>query len=62
MKRYNVWRPIFLLAIALLTKSLVTNLGMLFGMAPEAADNLGFLAMIIAAFVMYFRMTKMRRK
>lgn len=62
MKRYNVWRPIMLIAVALLTNGLVSNLAAVFGMSPESASNLGFIAMIIAAFVMYNRMMKFRRK
>ena len=62
MKRYNIWRPIMLIAVALLTRSLVTNLGILLGMTPDSAANLAMLAMVIAAFVMYNRMMKYRRK
>jgi uncharacterized membrane-anchored protein len=57
-----VWRPIMLIAVALLTNGLVSNLAAVFGMSPESASNLGFIAMIIAAFVMYNRMMKVRRK
>lgn len=62
MRGYNVWRPIILIAGALLTNSLVTNLCMLFGMERESASNLGFIAMIAAAFLLYSRMTKRPRK
>ncbi len=55
-------RPLLLIAVALLTKSLVTNLCILLGMAQEPASNLGFIAMIIAAFVVYSRFAKQRRK
>lgn len=62
MRRYNAWRPIMLIAVALLTKSLFTNLSVVFGLSPESASNVGFIAMMIAALVMYNRMTKHRRK
>lgn len=62
MGRYNMMRPLLLIAVALLTKSLVTNLCILLGMAQEPASNLGFIAMIIAAFVVYSRFAKQRRK
>ena len=62
MRRYNIWRPIMLILVAMLTRSVVTNVSLLFGLDPVSADNLGFIAMIIAAFVVYFRITKQQRK
>ncbi|RRJ63382.1 hypothetical protein EHV15_10960 [Paenibacillus oralis] len=62
MRGYNLWRPIFLILIALLTNSLVTNLCMLLGMTKDWASNVGFLAMMIAAIITYTRFTKNRRK
>ncbi|QCT01057.1 hypothetical protein E6C60_0333 [Paenibacillus algicola] len=51
-----------LILTAMLTNSLVTNLCMLFGVEAETASNIGFGAMIIAAFIVYSRMTRHRRK
>ncbi|MDQ0194695.1 hypothetical protein [Paenibacillus wynnii] len=62
MRGYNVWRPLMLILVAFLTNSLVTNVCSLLGMAPETASNMGILAMVIVALVMYTRMTKRRRK
>ncbi|MRN56647.1 hypothetical protein [Paenibacillus monticola] len=62
MRGYNIWRPIMLILVALLTRSLVTNLCVLFGMAPDSASSVAMFAMIIVAFVMYNRMMKRRRK
>lgn len=62
MRRYNFWSPILLIAVALITRSLVTNLALLFGLSHEVATNLAMIAMIIAALIMYTRMTKARRK
>lgn len=62
MRRYNFVRPLLLIAIALLTNSLVTNLCMVFGMEREMAGNIGFIAMIAAAVIVYTRMAKQRRK
>ncbi|MEK3884445.1 hypothetical protein [Paenibacillus sp. PL2-23] len=62
MKRYNIIRPIMLIAVALLTKSLVTNVCMLLGMEAELASNVGFGAMMIAALVMYARFNRQRRQ
>lgn len=62
MKKYNYIRPILLIVTALLVKSLVTNVSMLLGMEAEAAANMGFMGMVLAALIMYIRMTKHRRK
>ena len=60
--RYNFMRPILLIAIAFLTKSLVTNLCLVFGMEPEPAESIGFFAMIIAALIVYTRIVKNRKR
>lgn len=60
--RYNLWRPLMLIMIALLTRSLVTNICLAFGMAPDTAGDIGFVAMMIAALVTYNRITKHRRR
>lgn len=60
--KFNFWRPIFLILIAILTNNMVTNLCMLLGMAKEPASNVGFLAMIIAAILVYVRFTKNRKR
>ncbi|MFC7679055.1 hypothetical protein [Paenibacillus sp. GCM10028914] len=62
MRRYNIWRPVMLILVALLTKSFVFNICMVFGMDSASAENAGFIGMIVAALVMYTRMTKSRRK
>ena len=62
MRRYNIWRPIMLIAVALLTRSLVTNLCLLLGVDQETAESLGMIGMIIAALIMYTRMMKRNRK
>ncbi|AIQ71984.1 MULTISPECIES: hypothetical protein [Paenibacillus] len=62
MRRYNIWRPLMLIIVAVLTKSLVTNLCILFGMQAESASSMGTLGMVIAGLVMYNRMTNRRRK
>lgn len=62
MRKYNFVRPLLLIAVALLVKSVVTNLSMVMGMKPEHAENLGFMAMIIAAIVVYLRIARNNRK
>lgn len=55
-------RPLMLIIVALLTRGLVTNLCILFGMTPESASSIGMFGMIIAAIFMYIRLTKRRPK
>ncbi|MEF2968543.1 hypothetical protein V3851_22230 [Paenibacillus sp. M1] len=62
MRGYNIWRPIMLIMIALITNTLVSNLLILFGLPRQTSEDLGFIAMIIAALITYTRMTKKRRK
>lgn len=62
MRRYNIWRPVILILTAVLTNSLVTNLSLVFGLSQDMASNLGFGAMMVAAIIMYTRMTKHHRK
>ncbi|MFC3749461.1 hypothetical protein [Paenibacillus sp. GCM10012306] len=62
MRGYNIWRPLMLILVALVTRSLVTNLGIMFGMSPDSASSIAVLAMMIVAFTMYNRMMKKRRK
>ncbi|MDF2926569.1 MAG: hypothetical protein K0R57_5483 [Paenibacillaceae bacterium] len=62
MRRYNFIRPLMLIITALLVKGIITNGGMMLGLSPEAADNLGFIGMIITALVMYTRWNKKIRK
>lgn len=62
MRKYNFLSPILLIVVALIVRSLVTNLGVLFGLSQEAASNIAMIAMVIAALIMFNRMTKARRK
>jgi uncharacterized membrane protein YphA (DoxX/SURF4 family) len=62
MRRYNFWRPIMLIIVALLTRSLVTNVCILFGMQTDVASSIGTLGMVVAGLVMYNRMNIRRRK
>lgn len=61
MGNYTILRPIILIAIALLTKMFVENLLLLFGVAPERADNIGFIAMMIAAIITFQRLRRTPR-
>lgn len=62
MRNYNFLSPILLVVVALIVRGLVTNLGVLFGLSQEVASNIAMIAMIIAALIMFNRMTKARRR
>lgn len=62
MRGYNIWRPVMLIAVALLTRTLVTSICLMFGMSPDSASSVAMIAMIIAALIMYNRMMKKGRK
>ncbi|WP_028612316.1 hypothetical protein [Paenibacillus harenae] len=62
MRKYNFIRPLLLIVMALLVRSIVTNLCIVLGMAPEPAGNIGFIAMIITALVFYTNIVRKRRK
>ena len=62
MRGYSIMRPLLLIIVALLTRFLVTNLCVLFGMTPESASSIGVFGMIVAALILFSRMTKRRPK
>ncbi len=62
MRRYNIWRPIILIAAAFLARSIVSTVCLLFGMEQQQAADIGFAAMIITAFIVFFRMRKQQRR
>lgn len=62
MRGYNIWRPIMLIAVALITRGLVTSLGVMLGMSQNAASSVAVIAMLIVAFTMYNRMMKNQRR
>lgn len=60
--RYNIWRPLMLILVALVTRTLVNSVCLMFSMSPDSASSVAMIGMIIAALVMYNRMMKPRRK
>ncbi|MGN7764221.1 MULTISPECIES: hypothetical protein [Paenibacillus] len=62
MRGYNIWRPLMLILVALLTRTLVNSVCLMFGMSANSASSVAMIGMIIAALVMYNRMMKQRRK
>ncbi|CAH1219125.1 hypothetical protein PAECIP111892_04668 [Paenibacillus auburnensis] len=62
MRGYNIMRPVMLILVALVTRTLVNTICLMFGMTPESAGSVAMIGMIIAALIMYNRMMKSRRK
>ncbi|AIQ44652.1 hypothetical protein R70723_01035 [Paenibacillus sp. FSL R7-0273] len=62
MRKYNIWRPIMLILVVLVTRSVVTTVCLLFGMSEESAGSVAMIGMVIAALVMYNRMMKTTRR
>ncbi|RXZ79136.1 hypothetical protein EBB07_23950 [Paenibacillaceae bacterium] len=62
MRKYNFIRPILILVTAFLVNNLAANLSILLGASPEAASNIGFIAMLAVTFILFIRMTKQRHR
>jgi ABC-type cobalamin transport system permease subunit len=62
MRRFNFIRPLLIIAVALLTRSLITSLCLLLGASKETAGNIGFVAMMVAAILIFTRLNKSRNK
>lgn len=62
MRKYNLTRPLIILGVAFGTNIIVANALILFGVHPETASNIGFAAMIIAAFYTFARLNRSRRR
>ncbi|MBD2845004.1 hypothetical protein IDH44_07365 [Paenibacillus sp. IB182496] len=61
MRKYNFIRPLMILIVAYLVNNLASNVSLLLGASQDAAANIGIIAMIVAALVLYTRMTRQRR-
>lgn len=62
MQRYNFVRPILIIVVAFLVNNIVENVSILLGASKEAADTIGFIAMMAAAILMFIRFNKNKRK
>ncbi|WP_040951792.1 hypothetical protein [Gorillibacterium massiliense] len=61
MRGFNIWRPIMLIAVALIARTFVSSICLLAGMDAESASSFGMIGMILAALFMYTRMKKTPR-
>jgi hypothetical protein len=62
MRRFNFTRPLLIIAVAVLVRSLTTIACLLLGASQETAGNIAFAAMIIAALLTFMRLNKSRNK
>jgi ABC-type cobalamin transport system permease subunit len=62
VQKFNIMRPLLILAVAFLAKSLTNFICILLGASVELAGNLSFVAMMVAAILTYMRMNKTRNK
>jgi ABC-type cobalamin transport system permease subunit len=62
MQKFNIMRPLLILAVAFLANSLTKFICLLLGASQELAGNLSFIAMMVAAILTYIRMNKSRNK
>ena len=60
MRRYNIIRPIMLLAIAYFAYNLVLFISQVAGVQQENAENLAFIGAVVAAVITYMVMVKKR--
>lgn len=56
--RFNLIRPLLLIAVAFFAKSVVSTICLFAGASEQTADNIGFIAMIIAALIAFQRMNR----
>jgi hypothetical protein len=62
MRKFNIMRPLLILAIAYFAKSLTTFICLSLGASQVLASNLAFVAMMAAAILTYMKMNKSRNK
>lgn len=62
MRKFNFYRPLLIIAVAFFAKTLTQTIAMMAGAEKEMAENLGFIAMIIAALITFTRLNKARTR
>lgn len=62
MRKFNFTRPLLIIAVAFLARSLTTLICVSLGASQETADNIGFAAMMIAALLTFAKLNKSRNK
>ncbi|QGQ93462.1 hypothetical protein EHS13_00220 [Paenibacillus psychroresistens] len=62
MRKFNIMRPLLILAVAFFAKNFTTFICSLFSASEGLTSNLSFIAMMAAAIFTYMRMTKSRNR
>ncbi|TFE25586.1 hypothetical protein [Cohnella luojiensis] len=62
MRRFNFTRPLLIIAVAILVRSLTTTVCLLLGASQETAGNIAFAAMVVAAIITFTKLNKSRNK
>ena len=62
MRKYNFTRPLLILAVAFLARSLTNTICLLLGATPESAGNISFGVMMIAVIITFVKLNKSRNK
>lgn len=61
MRKYNFTRPLMIIAVAFLVKSLTTTVCLLLGSSAETASNIAFGAMVLAALLAFMKLSKPKK-
>jgi hypothetical protein len=62
VQKFNIMRPLLILAVAYFAKTFTTFICSLFAASAGLTSNLSFIAMMAAAIITYIRMNKARNK
>lgn len=62
MRKFNFTRPLLIIAVALLARSLTTTVCLLFGASEETASNIAFIVMMIAVLITFTRLNRLKKK
>jgi len=61
MRKFNIMRPLLILAVAYFAKNLTTLICEMAGASDAVTGNLSFIAMMVAAILTYMRLNRTKR-
>jgi hypothetical protein len=62
MRKFNFTRPLLIIAVALFAKTASSTISIMLGASQEAASNISFGVMMIAALFTFSRLNRSRNK
>lgn len=62
MRKYNFTRPLMIIAVAFLVKSLTTSVCLLLGTSEATASNIAFGAMVLAALLVFLKVNPKNKR